>query len=55
MAGIREFILSQPAWLWISIVSALGCTVMSVVRMSHAHSERIEMIRHGLDPRPRRR
>lgn len=51
MASFEGILGTFPWWAWIPIISVIGWTVQSIVRMQHRHRERIEMIRQGMDPR----
>jgi len=44
------FMRSIPWWAWIPIVAILGGTMQGLVKMSHRHRERMEMIRQGIKP-----
>ena len=50
MDSLRQVLHALPWYAWIAIVAIIGTTVRSVVKMSHQHRERMEMIRQGLDP-----
>ena len=41
---------AMPWWAWISIVVIISGAVTQVVKMQHAHAERMEMIRQGMNP-----
>ena len=41
---------AMPWWAWISIVAIVCGAVTQVLKMQHAHAERIEMIRQGINP-----
>jgi len=42
---------SIPWYAWIPIVAIIVGGVSSIIKLSHKHRERMEMIRHGIDPR----
>lgn len=48
-----QFLGHIPWWAWIPIVAIIAGTITRLVAMSHKHQERMEMIRHGIDPRNR--
>ncbi len=48
-----QFLHTIPWWAWIPIVAIVCGTITRLVAMSHKHHERMEMIRHGIDPRNR--
>jgi len=50
MTSTLDFLCTIPWFAWIPIIAIVCGCVTKIVDMSHRHSERIEMIRHGLDP-----
>ena len=46
-----NFLYHIPWFAWIPIAAIVVGGVQSLVRMSHKHQERMEMIRQGMDPR----
>ena len=51
MDGVRDVLTALPWWGWVAIIGTVGIVIRQLVQMSHKHSERIEMIRQGMDPR----
>ncbi len=51
MAGVRDVFTSVPWWAWVAIIGTVGVIIRQLMHMSHKHSERMEMIRQGMDPR----
>ncbi|MBX3395669.1 MAG: hypothetical protein KF841_09910 [Phycisphaerae bacterium] len=50
MTNLQNVLTVFPWWAWIAIIGTVGWSVQQLVRMSHRHRERIEMIRQGLIP-----
>ncbi len=48
--GIMDFLIGIPWFAWIPIIAIICGAITKVVSMSHEHSERLEMIRQGMDP-----
>lgn len=51
LADVFSFLEGIPWWAWIPLVAIIGGTITKLFAMSHKHRERMEMIRHGIDPR----
>ena len=49
--NLWTFLMSIPWWAWIPIVAIIAGLVRQAMCMAHKHQERLEMIRHGIDPR----
>lgn len=49
--GFWKFASGVPWYAWVAIVAIGGGIIRQIVVMSHKHQERMEMIRHGMDPR----
>lgn len=45
-----QFLSTIPWFAWIPIAAIVAGAVVKVVRMNHRHQERMERIRHGMDP-----
>jgi hypothetical protein len=50
MDGLREVLGTLPWFAWIAIVAIAGGAVREVMKLSHRHRERMEMIQQGMDP-----
>ena len=50
MDSLTEVLRAMPWFAWIAIVAIIGETVRRVIKMSHQHRERLEMIQQGMDP-----
>ena len=46
-----KFLSGIPWFAWIAIIVLVGGIIRQLVVTSHKHQERMEMIRHGIDPR----
>jgi len=49
-ANLWSFLSSIPWWAWVSIIVVIGMTVQQIMRMQHAHRERLAMIQRGINP-----
>ena len=50
MEPMIELLNRIPWFGWIAIISVTSGTVIQLMRLSHRHEERMEMIRQGRDP-----
>ena len=50
---IWDLLRAIPWYGWIAIVAVLAWSVESIAKAVLKHRERMEMIRHGIDPRKR--
>ncbi|HVP13630.1 MAG TPA: hypothetical protein VMV94_20820 [Phycisphaerae bacterium] len=49
--NVWTFLMSIPWWVWIPVVAIIAGLIRQAMCMSQKHRERLEMIRHGIDPR----
>jgi hypothetical protein len=47
---LLHWLSGMPWFGWIGLVAILGAFVSGIARMKHAHLERMEMIRQGMNP-----
>ncbi|WP_165235149.1 hypothetical protein [Aquisphaera insulae] len=49
-SGFSQFLNGMPWFAWIAIVAIVCNCINQIVAQSQKHFERIEMIRHGMNP-----
>ncbi|MHC5064346.1 MAG: hypothetical protein ACYTG5_10275 [Planctomycetota bacterium] len=50
MDSVWESISRLPWYAWVAIVAIVCGTINAMMRRSHAHTERMAMIKQGMDP-----
>lgn len=50
MDSLLESISKLPWFAWVAIVAIVFGALNSMLRRSHAHTERMAMIKQGMDP-----
>jgi hypothetical protein len=48
--GFAQFLIGIPWFAWIAIVAIICGSISQIIAQSHRHFERMEMIRHGMNP-----
>jgi hypothetical protein len=48
--NVWTFLMSIPWWVWLPIVAIIAGLIRQAISMSQKHQERLEMIRHGMNP-----
>ena len=46
----RAFNTTRQVWVWVAIVAIISGCINGIVKMRYQHAERMEMIRHGINP-----
>jgi hypothetical protein len=47
MDTLKEVVSSLPWFAWVAIIALILSMIKSVIAMTHAHTERMEKIKHG--------
>ena len=46
-----NFLSRIPWYAWVPILGIIAGAIQQIISRSHRHEERMEMLRHGIDPR----